>query len=235
MRCSVCRFSQVAEVDTLLASGASIRKVAQLYGLSRSTLARHTAHVEVTGSRFSMIRGQGGPPGTADPVEEALLLAGRARTPRERVRGLEQVRRATKLALRGVAADQEGLELLDRNIRDAEGAYRDASDFETMVRALSGWREALRARLDSVRPGTIDVPIEVTAGGNPLPLPGGDPGPGVFRLTSQQYFDGVPRKLHDPDRFQVQRRIQVQLDGESTQELRVFEASTQALVWRGER
>jgi hypothetical protein len=87
---------------------------------------------------------------------EAFKLAEKARTARERLRALEQVRRATKLRLRGVTdLDVGDHELLDNNIRAAEDAYRAAPDFETAARALSGWREALAQRLDAVRRPTV--------------------------------------------------------------------------------
>jgi hypothetical protein len=124
-RCSICSFPQVKEVDVLLASGTSMREVARLYGFSRTTVARHRQHVPPPRTRFGVIANEAGPDGSADPLTEALLLAERARTPRERLRALEQVRGATKLALRGVGVDDEGLDLLDRNIRDAKGAYRE--------------------------------------------------------------------------------------------------------------
>ena len=64
-----------------------------------------------------------------------------------------------RLRLRDVSdIDAEDRELLDANIRSAERAYRDAPDFETAARALSGWREAPAQRLTAPqRPDVIDV------------------------------------------------------------------------------
>jgi hypothetical protein len=152
MKCTVCSFPQVSEVDVLLGTGTSVRKVSQLYGLARSTVARHRAHIAAAIAPFAVIRGQADPGGTSDPLAEAFLLAERARTPRERVRALEQIRSATKLRLRGVPElDADDHELLDGNVQAAEAAYRDAPDFETAARALSGWRESLMQRLDAVK------------------------------------------------------------------------------------
>jgi hypothetical protein len=100
MRCSICSFPQVSEVDMLLASGTSIRKVSQMFGLARSTVARHRAHIAPASKKFAALRGQDDPLGPTDPVGEAFLLAGRATTARERLRALEQVRAATRLRLR---------------------------------------------------------------------------------------------------------------------------------------
>jgi hypothetical protein len=148
MRCTVCSFPQVTELDLLLATGTSIRKASQLYGLARSTVARHRVHIAAASAPFALIHGQGDPHGTPDPLSEAFLLAERARTPRERIRALEQIRSATKLRLRGASdLDAEDHELLDSNIRSAEAAFRDAPEFETAARALSGWRESDPAAL----------------------------------------------------------------------------------------
>ena len=57
--------------------------------------------------------------------------------------------------MRGVELDSEDRALLDRNITEAEAAYKAAGDFETQARALSGWREA-RPRLDAVRAPDAD-------------------------------------------------------------------------------
>jgi hypothetical protein len=45
MRCTICSFPQVSDVDLLLSIGTSIRKVSQVYGLARSTVARHRTHM----------------------------------------------------------------------------------------------------------------------------------------------------------------------------------------------
>ena len=98
----------------------------------------------------------------------ALLKA--AKTSRERLKALEQIRAATALRLREADPDEEGLEQLDRNVAQAAAAYRDGTDsFEQAVRALPGVREAIRQRLDAVRADeVVEVPITVS-------LPDGTP------------------------------------------------------------
>lgn len=229
MRCTICQNPQVSEVNVLLSSGTSIRKVSQLYGLSRSTVARHEAHLQPVGSKFGVIRGEGVPDGPGDPLAEALLLAERARTPRERLRALEQVRSATKLRLRGVSdPDPEDRELLDRNIAQAEAAFRDASDFETTARALSGWREALNRRLDAMRvPEAIEMPLVVT-------YPGSEPqaNPAMVNMRLDSYFKGVPMRFRDLDRYTVRRTIKLAF-GKSTpvEEVKVREVASGLVVW----
>jgi hypothetical protein len=234
MRCTVCTFEQVSEVDTLLASGSSIRKVSHMYGLARSTVARHRRHVAPASKPFGLIDGGDVPRGTPDPLAEAFLLAERARTPRERLRALEQVRAATKLRMRGVEdPDSEHRELLDDNIRQAESAYRDAPDFETAARALSGWREALLQRLDAVRaPGMIEVPVTVTlAGGKPLP----DAKPATATMSPEVYWKHVPQRFRDLDRFVVHRVMHMAFshvrDPGPGESIKVYELGTGGLVW----
>jgi helix-turn-helix, Psq domain len=60
-RCTVCSNPLVSEVDLLLATGSSVRKVAQLYGIPRATLARHKAHIAPTSGKFAVISGPDGP------------------------------------------------------------------------------------------------------------------------------------------------------------------------------
>ncbi|MBA3737498.1 MAG: hypothetical protein H0W97_02925 [Actinobacteria bacterium] len=230
-RCKVCSFPQVSEVDTLLASGSSIRSVSQMYGLARSTLARHRQHVEPLPTRFGVIEGQAGAMEPGDPLSEALLLAERARTPRERLRALEQVRGATKLALRGAATlDQETRERIDVNVREAELAYRDAPDFETQARALSGWRAAIRERLDAVKPPEPEAPtinLEFfAADADPPEPPAQDP----------STIPGVPEQFRDPAKYQARHRITLHFDGDHADEdIRIYETKTGALAWRKER
>src|SRR4051812_44219672 len=100
MRCTVCSFPHVGQVDVLLSTGTSLRKVSRMYGVARSTLARHRGHIAAASAPFAVIPGQGDPPGTPEPLSEAFALAEKARTPRERLRALEQVRAASKLQLR---------------------------------------------------------------------------------------------------------------------------------------
>jgi hypothetical protein len=232
MRCTTCTFPQVAEVDTLLATGTSVRKVARMFGIPRTNLARHARHVAPTSAPFGVIPGGDGPSGPPDPLAEAFLLAERARTPRERLRALEQVRAATRLRMRGVDnPDDEHRGLLDDNIAQAERAYRDAPDFETAARALSGWREALLQRLDAARaPDDIEVPIVVTlAGGRPLP----DAKRATARLRPALYWAGVPARYRNLELYSVQRVIKLAFTDEPVpaEELKVYDRASGALVW----
>jgi hypothetical protein len=230
-RCSICAHALVSEVDALLASGTSARQVARMYALARSTLARHARHVPPGERPFAVIRGDDGPTGAPDPLSESFALAARARTPRERLRALEQVRGATRLALRGLRGEVDELhrDLLDSNVASAQAAYRDAPDFETAARALSGWREALLARLEAVRsPGSVAVPIRMAlADGEPL----GDGGP--WQAPAEVYWRGVPRRFRDPERFAVQRILALRFGEASTESVQVYERASGALAWTG--
>jgi hypothetical protein len=236
VNCTVCSFAEVNEVDVLLATGTSIRKVSQMYGLARSTVARHRAHIPAASAPFAVIRGQSDPPRTPDPLAEAFLLAERAKTPRERIRALEQVRGATKLRLRGVfdldAADHE---LLDSNIRSAEAAFRDAPDFETAARALSGWRESILQRLNAVTaPEGIPMRYRVVftdEEGNPSESPAPRREPARFTMPLADYFRDIPRRFHDPERFRAERTIHLAWNGPGRQDLKVCEVGSNALVW----
>jgi hypothetical protein len=204
-RCSVCDHAERPQVDALLTSGTSVRSVAQMFGIPRTTLGRHKAHAHELPRRFALIRGQDGPDGQADPLSEAIGLAARARTPREKLRGLEQVRAATKLKLRGVELDPEARALLDRNIAEAEAAYKAAGDFETQARALSGWRESLLHRLEAVETAdAIHTRLVVT-------YPGSDPETEGTPIAMRpgDYWSQVPARLRDPDRFRVERTIRL--------------------------
>jgi hypothetical protein len=111
------------------------------------------------------------------------------------LRGLEQVRAATRLRTRGVELDPEDRRLLDSNIAEAEQAYKAAGDYETMCRALSGWREALLARLDAVKaPDAIHTRLQVVlADGEPL----GEGTP--IAMRPGDYWSGVPSRFHNVD------------------------------------
>jgi hypothetical protein len=236
-RCTVCDNEQVSEVDALLGSGSSIRQVARLTGVPRSNLARHKRHLAPTSGPFALIRGDGGPDGPADPLAEAFTLAERARTPRERIRALEQVRAATKLRLRGVSdLDADDHELLDGNVREAEAAFRDAPDFETAARALSGWRESLMQRLDAV-PAPEGVPMQYRVAftdeqGHYSEASAPRREPATIMMPLEVYFRGVPRRFRDVGRFTVERTIHLGwAPGTGSEDLRVRETATDALVW----
>jgi hypothetical protein len=239
-RCTVCDNEQVSDVNALLGSGSSVRSVARLYRLSRTTVGRHKRHLAPTSGPFALIRGDGGPDGPADPLAEAFILAERARTPRERIRALEQVRAATKLRLRGVSdLDADDHELLDGNVREAEAAFRDAPDFETAARALSGWRESILQRLDAVKvPEGIPMQFQVVftdEEGNLSVVPDRNNRPrrepATFLMPLADYFRGTPRRLHDPEHFRVERTIHLEWNGPGHQDLKVYDVGSNAVVW----
>jgi hypothetical protein len=238
MRCTVCAFSQVSEVDVLLSTGTSIRSVSRLYGLSRSSVGRHRAHVVPTSTPFGVIPGGDGSPGTSDPLSEAFLLAERARTPRQRIRALEQVREATRLRLRlrGMEdLDADDRALLENNVRAAERAFRDAADFETAARALSGWRAAILHRLDAVRtPDGIPMQMRVAftdLDGDAAAPVGDQKQPATFIMPLSIYFAGAPRRYRDIDRFTIARTIHLAWEGSGSETLRVYDIASGALVW----
>jgi hypothetical protein len=236
MKCTICTNPLVNEVDGLLSTGTSARMVAQMYDLARSTVARHRAHIAAASAPFAVIRGQGDPRETHDPIGEAFLLAERARTPRERIRALEQVRAATKLRFRGVAdLDADDRELLDGNIRAAEAAYRDAPDFETAARALSGWREAILQRLDAVKaPEGIDMQYRVVftdLEGNRSESADPRGKSATFKIPLADYFRGTPKRFHDVNGFRVERPVYLEFPpGTGHQDLRVIEVATASVV-----
>jgi hypothetical protein len=225
--CTVCSNAAVLEIDKLLASGSSVRQVARMFGIPRTTLARHTGHIAAASTKFAVIEGQGGPQRAIDPLDEAFALAERARTPRERLRALEQVRAATKLRLRGIGdPDSESRDLLDDNIRSAMAAYRDAGDFETSARALSGWREAITQRLGARQPEAISTGLLVTlSGGEPL----GEPAP--MTMSAERYWAGVPTRYRDLERFQVERTIKLHLRRRAPPEEIKVRDMAGAVVW----
>jgi len=236
--CSVCASPQVRTVDTLLGTGSSLREVARISGIPRTTLARHKAHAQVTASKLALIRNEdvpGGSGGPLDPLAAALVLSKRARTDRELLKAAEAVRSATALqvrALRGGDLDAAMLEQLDRNIVEAAELYRRVGGFENELRGLAGHREAVRLRLEAVKaPGVIDVPVVVTmADGTPV---SGEQA-GSWRVTTEQYFRGVPQRYRDPERFIVRRKVELQwpeFGRETVQEVKVYEVETGALVW----
>jgi hypothetical protein len=217
-----------------------VRSVARLYDLARTTLGRHAAHATPTSRRLAVIEGTGGPDGPADPLSEAFKLGERAKTPRERVRALEQIRGATKLRLRGVSdIDVEDRELLDSNIRSAEAAFRDAPDFETAARALSGWRESILQRLDAAKaPEGVPMQFQLVftdEEGNLSVVPDRDHRPrrepATFLMPLADYFRGTPRRFHDSDRFRVERTIHLAWNGPGREDLKIREVATGGLVW----
>jgi hypothetical protein len=234
-RCSVCEFPQVAAVDVLLGSGSSVRSVA----LTRPGADHRGPPRGTYDPGQSSLRGDRGhrwPERAGDPLAEAFALAERAKTPRERIRALEQVRGATKLRLRGVFdLDADDHELLDSNIRAAEAAFRDAPDFETAARALSGWRESILQRLDAVSaPEGIPMQFRLVftdEEGNLSEPAAPRREPATFLMPLADYFRRTPRRFHDPDRFRVERTIHLEWNGPGHQDLKVYEVGSDALVW----
>jgi hypothetical protein len=228
--CSVCENAQVSAIDALLSSGTPTRQVARMYSLSRTTLARHREHLAPTSNPFAVIRGDAGPSGPPDPLSEAIALAERARTPRQRLRGLEQVRGATRLLLRGIEdPDESDRELLDHNVKAAEDAYSTSADFETQARALSGLREAITHRLDAQpKAQAIEVPIVVRlADGTPLGQNG------TNRIDPSVYWRGVPKRFRHADRYVVQRTIALAWPPDTPHQdvIKVYEVATASVVW----
>ncbi len=245
MRCSICESSQVKHIDELLGTGASIREVARVTGLSRTTLGRHGKHRSPTSGGLALIPGDDDQDGPTDPLGEAFALAERARTPRERLRALEQIRAATKLALRGrTDLTQEDRDLLAKNIEDALAAYEASPDFETSARALAGWRESIAQRLDATdedEPFAVNYPSLSFADGSPA-MPrwldndyvDGDADDAerheTYIVPAARYWSGVPQRYRDRTRFVVSRRISLSLAVSIPQEIRVYKADG-VLVW----
>jgi hypothetical protein len=241
LRCSTCSNPRVAEVNTLLQANAPVRHVARLTGIPRSNLARHAAHIAPASRPFGVIRGRHDPDGPADgpadPLAEAFKLAEQARTPRERLRALEQVRSSVKLKLRGVRdLDRDDRDLLDAGVAQAMAAFKAAPDFETAARGLSGLREAIAHRLDAVEGAdALQTRLAVTR------WPGSEPGEGVpLAMSSSSYWAQVPARFRDPDRYLVERVVKLSFAvvgrGEPADiAVKVREAATGALVWTNER
>jgi hypothetical protein len=238
MRCTVCSNPLVSEVDVLLATGSSVRKVARMYAIPRTNLGRHKAHVAPASRPFAVIDTNDGPPGPGDPLSEAILLAERARTPRERLRALEQVRAATKLSIRGRAdLGTDELELLSANIAQAEAAYRDAPDFETQARALSGWREAFHHRIDATgedEPVDVPMPTVCFADGRPArPAWLEREEQRTVKVPASLYWAGVPQRFRDRTRYVVSRTITLTWEGQDAvpETIEVLDAEG-VLVWK---
>jgi hypothetical protein len=204
-----------------------------MFSIPRTTLARHREHVQPLLQRFGVIRGNRGPDGPPDPLAEALQLAARAKTPRERLRALEQVRGATRLLLRGnPELDEHNRALLDQNVRSAEEAYVAAGDFETAARALSGLREALLQRLVA-QPAAqaIEVPIVLTSSdGSPVRTDWLGSADATMSETPEQHWRGVPVRFRT-DLHVVQRVIHLELSGPGRTEVKIVDRASGVLVW----
>ena len=235
--CRTCASPQVERVNALLLAGDSIRGVSRITGIPRSSLARHAAHIAPVDRRPRIV-----PPAPidlapVDPLAEALALAERATTQRQRLKALEQIRSATALALRRMSQpDEAQLRLLDRNLAAAEEAYRDQATFEEAVRGLQGVREAIRQRLDAVRvPDMIEVPVKIsfyTAGEEPSADDDSEPGT-PWPMMAETYFRGIPERFRDLERYVVKRTIRMSWHGTGplSEDIKVYEVGTNALAW----
>lgn len=234
--CSVCELGERPQIDALLAAGSSIRSVARLHSLSRTTLSRHAAHARDLPRRFALISGTADPSGPVDPLAAGFELAARAKTERERLKSLEAIRGATALLLRSSQGepDAEAARQLDRNVAEAAEAFRSgSSSFEQSIRALQGLREAIRQKLDARRaPDAVQVPLEVAnSDGEPI---GGAP----IWMAPAAYWRNVPARFRDPAAYVVERTIKLQFaavrqsNGHApAQEVKVREIATGALAW----
>ena len=234
-RCTVCEHGERPSIDALTGlrehravGGPDVRRAADHPGPPQ-------AHAHDLPSSVRPDPRRDWPTGQADPLAEAISLAARARTPREKLRGLEQVRAATKLRMRGVELDPEDRRLLDDNIAEAEAAYKAAGDFETQARALSGWRESLLHRLEAVQAAdAIETRLIVS-------WPGSDPEAEGTALAMRpgDYWAQVPARLRDPDRFRVESTIRLRFAvvarGEPADVAIKVRDRDGVLVWANER
>ncbi len=95
----------------------------------------------------------------------------------------------------------------------AERAYRGSADFETQVRALAGWREAIAQRVDaagSAEPIEVSIVLRWPDGSDAHPawLSGE---PATYLESPDVYWAGVPKRYRDLERFECRRRIQLTL------------------------
>jgi hypothetical protein len=108
--CRSCANVEVERINTRLASGIPIRQVSRMFGIPRSSVARHKQHVRPLERPLGLVPQPPIDLTRVDPIAEALDLLERARTPRERLKALEQVRAGTALVLRAtVDPDEEQL------------------------------------------------------------------------------------------------------------------------------
>jgi hypothetical protein len=134
-----------------------------------------------------------------------------------------------RLRLRDVEdIDAEDRELLDANVRSAERAYRDAPDFETAARAPSGWREAVSQRLTAPeRPDQFKVPMVITTAESSQVRET------TVQMSPQAYWNGVPARFRNADRYVVERTIALQLQKTAPQvEVTVRRTDADVVVWK---
>jgi hypothetical protein len=227
----------VAEIDALLAAGSSVRSVARMYHLARTSLGRHARHVAPAG-RPVLVPGPPPEVPRVDPLQAALQLFEQAKTSRQQLRSAEAVRAATRLALKSVdQLDAEHLERLDSNVATAEALFRSSPNYEEQLRSLAGLREAVRQRIDAIRAGDVIVVIptfafcayrdDVSMG---PPVVQSECAP--FRLSAATYWAGVPAQFRDLGRYTAERSIDLAwIPEEGRQHVKVRELATGAVVW----
>jgi hypothetical protein len=91
--CRTCENPQVERA--LIASGTPIRQLARMTGLARSSLARDSQHVPPADRKLGLVPAPPPEDPRVDPLAEGLALLEGARTERERLKALEQVRAAS--------------------------------------------------------------------------------------------------------------------------------------------
>jgi hypothetical protein len=106
----------------------------------------------------------------------------------------------------------------------ADQAYRDAADFETQARALSGWREALRQRILAVKPPKLaptSTDLKFYAIGQPRPE-------APPRPVSADDRD-IPKEFQDPARYVVRKILCLSFAKPTSMDVKVYEGD--AFVW----
>ena len=125
IRCTVCESTLAVAVNDQLAAGKSVRSLAQVFGLSRSTLGRHAAHAAVgrptAATPTGVVDIQGRNRLAAEATIAALRSAGRLEL-------IDSARIATLQTLAdAVDADPVNASLW-REYRAAESTLREVND-----------------------------------------------------------------------------------------------------------
>jgi hypothetical protein len=145
-RCSVCSSPQVAELDAALAAGESIRATARKFGVPRSTLGRHAAHLiaDDADPRPALLDADAGRRALA-VLDESLELVERAestgRAPEILIalRGARAAARALVRAFPGPATDR------DRAV--VEGLYERSVGLYGRVQGIPRLEQAAMATM----------------------------------------------------------------------------------------
>jgi len=208
-----------------------------MFGVPRSSMYRHASHVPPA-DRPVIVPPPPPEDPRVDPLAAAFGLLEQAKTERQQLKALEQVRAATWLRVRELTEpDEETLEQLEANITAAEEMFRGTEGFEQAIRALQGVREAVGQRLRAVRQAeTISYSYvivssrlnedgSVTETGRSEPI--------EVELSAAAYWRGVPSRYRDATRYRVERDIQLQLDAPGLETITVREGD--AIAWNTER